>query len=106
MNEHSASASEVVSGSLQDMDRAVIMGQTSFGKGLVQNYASLPYRTQMKLTVAKYYTPSGRCIQRLQYGDRDENGVAKTMSNAQKRLSKHKAEEPFMKAVASIPMWP
>ncbi|GDX50567.1 peptidase S41 [Bacteroidota bacterium] len=88
VNEHSASASEVVSGSLQDMDRAVIMGQTSFGKGLVQNYASLPYRTQMKLTVAKYYTPSGRCIQRLQYGDRDENGVAKTMSNAQKKAFK------------------
>ena len=82
------SASEVVSGSLQDMDRAVIMGQTSFGKGLVQNYASLPYRTQMKLTVAKYYTPSGRCIQRLQYGDRDENGVAKTMSTAQKKAFK------------------
>ncbi len=88
VNEHSASASEVVSGSLQDMDRAVIMGQTSFGKGLVQNYASLPYRTQMKLTVAKYYTPSGRCIQRLQYGNRDENGVAKTMSTAQKKAFK------------------
>ena len=88
VNEHSASASEVVSGSLQDMDRAVIMGQTSFGKGLVQNYASLPYRTQMKLTVAKYYTPSGRCIQRLQYSDRDENGVAKTMSTAQKKAFK------------------
>ena len=88
VNEHSASASEVVSGSLQDMDRAVIMGQTSFGKGLVQNYASLPYRTQMKLTVAKYYTPSGRCIQRLQYGDRDENGVAKTMSTEQKKAFK------------------
>jgi carboxyl-terminal processing protease len=88
VNEHSASASEVVSGSLQDMDRAVIMGQTSFGKGLVQNYASLPYRTQMKLTVAKYYTPSGRCIQRLQYNDRDENGVAKTMSTAQKKAFK------------------
>ncbi len=88
VNEHSASASEVVSGSLQDMDRAVIMGQTSFGKGLVQNYASLPYRTQMKLTVAKYYTPSGRCIQRLQYNDRDENGVAKTMSATQKKAFK------------------
>jgi len=88
VNEHSASASEVVSGSLQDMDRAVIMGQTSFGKGLVQNYASLPYRTQMKLTVAKYYTPSGRCIQRLQYNDRDENGVAKTISTAQKKAFK------------------
>ena len=88
VNEHSASASEVVSGSLQDMDRAVIMGQTSFGKGLVQNYASLPYRTQMKLTVAKYYTPSGRCIQRLRYDDRDENGIAKTLSISQKKAFK------------------
>lgn len=88
VNEHSASASEVVSGSLQDMDRAVIMGQTSFGKGLVQNYASLPYRTQMKLTVAKYYTPSGRCIQRLRYDDRDENGIAKTLSLSQKKAFK------------------
>lgn len=70
INERSASASEVVSGSLQDMDRAVVMGQTSFGKGLVQNYVSLPYRTQMKLTTAKYYTPSGRCIQRLNYQER------------------------------------
>lgn len=88
VNEHSASASEVVSGSLQDMDRAVVMGQTSFGKGLVQNYVSLPYRTQMKLTTAKYYTPSGRCIQRLQYNDRDESGVAKSLTKDQKRKFK------------------
>lgn len=77
INNRSASASEVVSGSLQDLDRAVILGQNSFGKGLVQNYAMLPYRTQMKLTTARYYTPSGRCIQRLQYQDRDEQGNAK-----------------------------
>lgn len=88
INERSASASEVVSGSLQDMDRAVIIGQTSFGKGLVQNYVSLPYRTQMKLTTAKYYTPSGRCIQKLLYGERDNNGQAKTLTNDQKRKFK------------------
>lgn len=88
VNEHSASASEVVSGSLQDMDRAVVMGQTSFGKGLVQNYISLPYRTQMKITTAKYYTPSGRCIQKLQYGDRDELGKAKILTQAEKKSFK------------------
>lgn len=88
VNEQSASASEVVSGSLQDMDRAVVMGQTSFGKGLVQNYVSLPYRTQMKLTTAKYYTPSGRCIQKLQYNNRDEAGQAKSLNKDQKRKFK------------------
>ncbi len=88
VNARSASASEVVSGSLQDMDRAIILGQTSFGKGLVQNYAPLPYRTQMKLTVAKYYTPSGRCIQKLQYSDRDENGKPRQMNQSQKKAFK------------------
>lgn len=88
VNERSASASEVVSGSLQDLDRAVVMGQTSFGKGLVQNYVSLPYRTQMKLTTAKYYTPSGRCIQKLQYNNRDEAGQAKSLNKDQKRKFK------------------
>lgn len=88
VNERSASASEVVSGSLQDMDRAVVMGQPSFGKGLVQNYVSLPYRTQMKLTTAKYYTPSGRCIQKLQYNNRDEAGQAKSLNKEQKRKFK------------------
>ena len=90
INESSASASEVVSGSLQDLDRAVIMGQTSFGKGLVQNYVSLPYRTQMKITTAKYYTPSGRCIQRLNYDQKDENGNATVKSDKQKATFKTK----------------
>jgi carboxyl-terminal processing protease len=76
VNKNSASASEVVSGSLQDLDRAIIVGQTSFGKGLVQNYSNLPYRTQMKITTARYHTPSGRCIQKLQYAEKDENGKA------------------------------
>jgi carboxyl-terminal processing protease len=69
----SASASEIVSGSLQDLDRAVIVGQESYGKGLVQQTKDLAYNTKMKLTVAKYYTPSGRCIQRLDYSQRDAN---------------------------------
>lgn len=90
VNKNSASASEVVSGSLQDMDRAVIVGQTSFGKGLVQNYSTLPYRTQMKITTARYYTPSGRCIQKLQYDDKDEFGKATVKSNDQKKIFKTK----------------
>ena len=67
INESSASASEVVSGSLQDLDRALIIGSPSFGKGLVQNYKNLPYRTQMKITTARYHIPSGRCIQKIDY---------------------------------------
>ena len=70
----SASASEIVSGSLQDYDRAVILGERSYGKGLVQRYRDLPYGTQMKLTISKYYTPSGRCIQELDYTNRDKEG--------------------------------
>lgn len=69
----SASASEIVSGSLQDLDRAIIIGEESYGKGLVQQTKDLAYNTKMKLTVAKYYTPSGRCIQRLDYSHRDES---------------------------------
>ncbi len=79
INNRSASASEIVSGTLQDLDRAVVLGSNSYGKGLVQNTRPLPYRTQMKLTIAKYYTPSGRCIQALDYSHRNEDGsVGKT----------------------------
>src|SRR5690606_12772817 len=73
---NSASASEIVSGSLQDLDRAVIVGSRSFGKGLVQRPKELIYGTQVKITISRYYTPSGRCIQALDYWHRDENGDA------------------------------
>jgi carboxyl-terminal processing protease len=72
IDEGSASASEIVSGSLQDLDRAVIVGTTSYGKGLVQRTYDLKYGSKVKLTIAKYYTPSGRCVQRLEYYDKEE----------------------------------
>jgi carboxyl-terminal processing protease len=75
INERSASASEIVAGALQDMDRAVIIGQRSFGKGLVQNVVPLSYNSQLKVTVAKYYIPSGRCIQAIDYFAKNKNAV-------------------------------
>jgi len=76
VNGRSASASEIVSGSLQDLDRAVIMGARSFGKGLVQRPLKLTYGTQLKVTISRYYTSSGRCIQSLDYWNRDKEGNA------------------------------
>ncbi|RAJ17855.1 S41 family peptidase [Olleya aquimaris] len=76
INGRSASASEIVAGTLQDIDRAVIVGSRSFGKGLVQRPKKLTYGTQLKVTISRYYTPSGRCIQALDYWNRDENGNA------------------------------
>ena len=70
----SASSSEIVAGALQDLDRAVIMGTRSYGKGLVQSIRPLPYNGQMKVTTAKYYTPSGRCVQAIDYSNRNEDG--------------------------------
>ncbi|WP_028377080.1 S41 family peptidase [Leeuwenhoekiella sp. MAR_2009_132] len=76
INGRSASASEIVSGSLQDYDRGVIVGARSFGKGLVQRPKELTYGTQLKVTISRYYTPSGRCIQALDYWNRDDQGNA------------------------------
>lgn len=74
VNSGSASASEIVSGTFQDLDRAVIVGQRTYGKGLVQTTRPLTYNTQLKVTTAKYYIPSGRCIQAIDYGNRNEDG--------------------------------
>ena len=73
INSNSASAAEIVCGALQDMDRAVLMGQRSFGKGLVQSVLPLGYNSYLKLTTAKYYIPSGRCVQRINYSAHNDN---------------------------------
>lgn len=78
----SASASEIVSGALQDFDRAVVLGRNSFGKGLVQKTKNLKYNTSIKVTTAKYYIPSGRCIQAIDYAHKDKNGKAIKMPDS------------------------
>ena len=78
---YSASASEIVAGAIQDLDRGIIVGETTFGKGLVQQTKDLDYNTKIKFTVAKYYTPSGRCIQKLDYSQK-ENGEAKEVADS------------------------
>lgn len=84
IDDRSASASEIVSGSVQDLDRGVVIGRKSFGKGLVQQSRQLTYGTQMKITISKYYIPSGRCIQKLDYGNK-ENGRAVAVPDSVKK---------------------
>lgn len=90
VDEGSASASEIVAGSIQDLDRGVIIGQTSFGKGLVQRTYDLKYGSKMKLTIAKYYTPSGRCVQRLEYYDKTDGSKPKEISDSLLKIFKTK----------------
>ena len=88
INERSASASEIVAGAIQDLDRGVIIGKRSFGKGLVQSVLSLPYESAMKLTTSRYYTPSGRSIQAINYAQkRASNDNHKKLSQCSKRIS-------------------
>ena len=82
VNEGSASASEIVAGSIQDFDRGVIVGQRTFGKGLVQNIFPMSYNTQIKVTVAHYYLPSNRCIQEIDYSKKKKDNVADTLAKA------------------------
>ena len=82
INSNSASASEIVAGAIQDLDRGILIGQRSFGKGLVQNVVPLNYNSQVKITVAKYYIPSGRCIQAIDYSLKDENGNFTTIPDS------------------------
>lgn len=99
----SASASEIVAGALQDMDRAVIVGRKSFGKGLVQSTLSLPHDGTLKLTTAKYYIPSGRCIQRLDYHESRAGRQAKEMPDSLKALFHTAAGRPVRDAGGIIP---
>lgn len=85
-----ASASEIVSGTIQDLDRGVVVGRNSFGKGLVQSTRDLSYDTKLKLTTAKYLIPSGRCVQRINYSEKDENGDPKEIPDSLRTAFKTK----------------
>jgi len=90
VNHSSASASEIVSGTMQDLDRGVIIGERSYGKGLVQNVRPLGYNSQLKLTTARYYTPSGRCIQAIDYTHRNADGSVGNVPDSLKKAYKTK----------------
>jgi carboxyl-terminal processing protease len=96
INGRSASASEIVSGSIQDLDRGVVIGSKSFGKGLVQQSRNLTYGTQMKITVAKYYIPSGRCIQKLDYGHKENGRAVEVPDSIKKTFYSLYARRPFI----------
>ncbi|MEN9400820.1 MAG: hypothetical protein RL632_1923 [Bacteroidota bacterium] len=90
IDEGSASASEIVAGSIQDLDRGVVIGETSYGKGLVQRTYDLKYGSKVKLTIAKYYTPSGRCVQRLEYYEKEDGERPKEIADSLLKVFKTK----------------
>ncbi|MBN2639380.1 MAG: S41 family peptidase [Bacteroidales bacterium] len=90
VNQNTASASEIVSGSMQDLDRGVIIGQRTFGKGLVQNIVPLPYGGELKVTIAKYYIPSGRCIQAIDYAHKNKQGQPLHVADSLRKAFKTK----------------
>ena len=92
IDKNSASASEIVSGSIQDMDRGVVMGQRSYGKGLVQNHKEVGYNSRIKVTTSKYYIPSGRCIQAVAY----ENGEPKDIPDSQREVFYSRNKRPVL----------
>lgn len=94
INGYSASAAEIVAGVLQDYDRAVLIGQKTYGKGLVQITRDLPYRTKLKITTAKYYIPSGRCIQAIDYLHKNENGKGTRLSDSTAKIFYTKNKRP------------
>ncbi len=103
VNSNSASAAEIVSGALQDLDRAVVIGEKTYGKGLVQSTKDLIYNSKMKITTAKYYIPSGRCIQKLDYSNKDSLGKASTITESQYMTFKTKNGRPVKDAGGIMP---
>lgn len=103
VNGNSASAAEIVSGALQDLDRAVIIGEKTYGKGLVQTTKDLVYNSKIKVTTAKYYIPSGRCIQKLDYGHKDSTGKATRITESQYKTFSTKNGRPVKDAGGIMP---
>jgi len=103
VNGNSASAAEIVSGALQDLDRAVIIGEKTYGKGLVQTTKDLVYNSKIKVTTAKYYIPSGRCIQKLDYGHKDSTGKATKITESQYQTFTTKNGRPVKDAGGIMP---
>ena len=104
VNSGTASASEILSGSLQDLDRAIVVGNRTFGKGLVQVPRSLPYGGTMKVTTSKYYIPSGRCVQAIDYKHRNEDGSVGTKGNVLDAVKQEKVEADVIFACGPTPM--
>ena len=103
VNGKSASAAEIVSGALQDLDRAVVIGEKTFGKGLVQTTKDLVYNAKCKITTAKYYIPSGRCIQKLDYSHKNRQGRAESIPDSLIRTFKTANGRPVKDAGGIMP---